>query len=225
MGVSGGRWPDVVTVPDGTPLTLSLNATLSSATAKVGDVVGFKVFYPVQVQKMLLVRQGTSVSATVVKVRHRGRFARDGEVAVAIKDLVLPDGETVSLRPKLESVKSKGKDSYSVAQTAVESAPTFGVALPMAVLMKGQDKVYPGVISLITVYMNGPLALRALATLPYKGPAQVFFKNEDGDSALMFVGTDFVGQLSDFLVIELQPGKYSFSTDKAEEPLRRSQPQ
>lgn len=141
-------------------------------------------------------------------------------MAVVIKDIVLPDRETVSLRPTFEPVKSKGKDFYSVAQTAVESAPTFGVVLPMAVLMKGQEKVYPGVISLITVYMNGPLALRALATLPYKGPAQVFFKNEDSGSAAMFVGTDFVGQLSDFLVIELQPGKYSFSTDKAEEPLQ-----
>jgi hypothetical protein len=228
--------PDVVTVSDGTPITLRFEKALSSADAKVGDPVQFTVAAPVLADAFVVVPSGTAVSGTIVAVRHRGHFGKNGEFSITINDLALPVGKSLSVRQDLESRHNHhaGKVAGEVTRAVVESVPFFGVTLPMmAVAMgfeKGVEQVYPAG-SLVTAYINGPIAISRNGLTPYQEPheesAQVFFKNEectsasDCDPVNLKVGKDFlVGELVQFLCLELRPGTYSFSTDKTESALQ-----
>jgi hypothetical protein len=225
--------PAVVTVPDGTEIPLILEKSLSSAGAKAGDSVQFKVASPVLAERFVLVPQGTAVSGTIVQVRQRGHFGKNGEINIAIKDIVLPVGKSVSVRQTLEPSEHKhtsGKATGEVGRAVVESIPFFGVTLPMIAVAKGLQKGTEQVVlagDSITVYMNGPITVdrSVLMRLPYRGPAQIFFKNggclneEDCDKVNVFLGKYFIAELFGFLRVELEPGTYSFNTDKTEKPL------
>lgn len=230
---------EFVTVSDGTPIILRLEKALSSAKAKVGDPVQFMVAFPVLAHAFVVVPQGTAVSGTVVEVRPRRHFGKNGEFSIAINDLILPAGMSVTVRQELESTSternhSTGKAAGDVSRAVVESVPFFGVTLPMMAAAKGFEKgaeqVYPAG-HLVTAYINGPVTVNRSALVPYQGPqggpAQVFFKNDGcaGDTVcdpvtLKLGKSFFVGQLFEFLRVELKPGTYSFSTDKTQDPLQ-----
>ena len=229
--------PDVVTVPDGTPLTLKLEKELSSSTAKIGDSVEFTVAYPIRFNGMVIAPRGTSVSGTVIAVSHKGLLGRNGDVRVELGKLTLPTGETVTLRLAPKSGITAKKVGEKIAQMAVPALdPFLWPVLPVFWLAKGDERVYPAG-TWITAYLDGQLNLNrgALANLqppPYKGPAQVFFRNRKDSSVKLFSGQDFVGELIPpvrrnyrldysaligFARLELKPGTYSFSTSKAKE--------
>lgn len=221
---------EVVTVPDGTGIPLILEKSISSASAKAGDSVEFRVTSPVLAEGYVLIPQGTAVSGTIVQVRHRGHFGRNGEISIAIKDIVLPVGKSVSVRPISEPPEKQEHSSRKFFGEVLESSDVLFLDLPEAMVQssvkKGAERVVLAGDS-ITVYMNGPITVdrSALIRLPYRGPAQIFFKNEgclkqeDCDKVNVFLGKYLVGELFGFLRVELEPGTYSFSTDKTEKPL------
>ena len=104
---------DTVTLPDGTPLTLRLETSLSSATAKVGDPVQFKVARPILAHGFPFVPNETSVSGTIVQVRHSGHFGKNGEFNIAIKDIALPVGTSISVRQTVETQPPQWRCSIS----------------------------------------------------------------------------------------------------------------
>jgi hypothetical protein len=216
--------PDVVIVPDGTPLTLKVETDFSSATAKVGDTVEFTTPYPARVNGLVIVPKGTPVSGTVVEVRTARRASRDGEVKIAIGKLSLPSGDTATLRQAMKSessAKRHGTGALAVIALVASSPFTAGI-LPAGVLFsKGDETVYRAG-TWKTIYFDGPLSLNrgALANLqppPYKGPPQVFFKNQRGRSVKLFSDQEYVGELFYPVRLELTPGTHSFSTGKAKE--------
>jgi hypothetical protein len=216
---------DVVTGPDGTPLTLKLERDFSSATANVGDTIEFTTPYPTRINGLVIVPRGTAVSGVVVGVSHRRRGARDGEVKIATGKLSLPSGETATLRQVLKSESAGRKVGTAAVMTPAMalSLPFVGWMLPALLFTKGDERVYRAG-TWTTVYFDGPLSLNraALTNLeppPYKGPPQIFIESEkrSGYNVMLFSDQDFVGELSKPMRLELNPGTYSLSTSKAKE--------
>ena len=217
--------PDVVVVPDGTPLTLKLEKDFSSATAKVGDKVEFTTPYPARINGLVFVPKGMAVSGVVVGVSHRRRGARDGEVNITIGKLSLPSGETATLRQVLKSESAGKKIGTAAVMTPAMalSLPFVAWMLPAMLFSKGDERLYPAG-TWTTVYFNGPLnlnraALTNLEPPPYQGPPQIFIKSRkrSGYNVMLFSDQEFVGELSKPVRLELKPGTYSLSTSKAKE--------
>jgi hypothetical protein len=210
--------PEIITVPDGTPLTLKLEKDLSSATARVGDAVEFMTPFPTRINGLVIVPKGTPVSGTVVQIIAARRASRDGEIKIAIGNLNLPTGETVALRQALKS-EGTGKKIGTVAamSPAIAAGSLFDpFIIPGLLIEKGNERVYRAG-RWTTVYLVGPLRLNrgALVTLqppPYEGPAQVFLKNRTGKSVQLYVGQDYVGELYYPVRLEIEPGTYEFNT-------------
>jgi len=234
--------PDSITVPDGKPLTLQLVSSVTSATAKVGDIVEFKVPHSLRIDGLVVVPRGTIVSGTVVLVTHPHRPTKKGSVGMAIEKVVLPSGEVLPLRPSrsasgkpqgMAAEHEKGDPGLWLLMAPLD--PLGWVVAPAMLFTKGHEAVYPADTQ-TTVYFNGPLILDRAALLksqppPYKRPAQVLFNNVSGrahlfspDAPEVFfadVGAPDsrscgrVGpvDLGTPLRLELNPGTYSFTVD------------
>lgn len=224
--------PDSITVPDGTPLNLQLVSDLSSGTAKVGDTVKLTIPYPLRIDGLVVVPRGTALSGTVMQVSHPHRPSRNGQVKMAVEKLVLPNGEIVALRPSKSASGKPGRMAprsepgdlgvgTGLLAAAIDPI-TAAIVLPLALITKGHELVYPAGTR-TTVYFNGPVNLDRAALLklqppPYKGPAQVFFNDIGGGSLdALFCGDVRVGSHGvSFgplapLRLELNPGTYSFT--------------
>lgn len=227
--------PDSVIVPDATPLKVDLLKSLSSATAKVGDLVSFSTHSTVRIDGLVVLPIGAEVSGKVVFVSRPRRASRGGRLNVVIEKVVLPSGETANLRPDKPENKGKkiGEDALLVPLVAVSpegmiAVAAFPVVVPIVIFMKGDEKVYPAG-SQFTVFFNGPLNLDRAALLklqppPYKGPAQIFYGDFNNGYLFsqpgLFCGQERIGETGygDLLRVELNPGTYWFSTEKKNDP-------
>jgi hypothetical protein len=215
---------DSIEVPDGTPLELILETDLSSADAKVGEIVKFMTPAKVRINGLAILPKATVVYGSVVMVRRPRRASRDGGVSVEFKSMTFPNGQVATLRP--ERSRSEKPSSRTVqfglaSGTSTGPSPEVMAYLPflpiygVAVLAaKGHDQVIPAKTS-ITLYFNGPLYLDRATLKTYVGPAQVFFRNNvDANNSKLYCGQQLVGDFSVFvpLRLELTAGTYSFST-------------
>ncbi len=228
---------DVITVPDGKAVDIKLTKDLSTATAKVGDDVGLTAAHSVMQDGLVIIPKGTVLSAKITSVRHAGRASRNGNVSFSVENAALPGGETAALRP--EPPPTAGQNLHHAAAAmgymAVDSElpPGGGVALlavggPLMLVWKGHEKVYYAGQT-TTLYLHGPLNLKREAVLqmqppPYKGPAQVFYKDlasfihykgEDLDMEF-YCGRKYLGDVRPYgtLQLELNPGAYWVSAGK-----------
>jgi hypothetical protein len=228
---------DVVTIPDGAPLTLSLEEGISSAWANVGETVKFTTPYPVRANGFVILPAGASVSGTIEHVSHSHKGLRDGEVKVRIDKLLLPTGELATLRPRKSASHKSKSDAADTQPTGpmnskVLSDPQFyeymfvtaGVVGAAILTTKGEERQYAA-RTRVTVYFNGPLnlnraALQGLQPPPYAGPAQVVFTSRSGRPVKLYCGHEVVGDLFYPLQLELTPGTYSFNAGNAQHAVR-----
>ncbi len=225
---------DVITLPDGKPVETNLTKDLSTASAKVGDVVELTVAQTVLQDDLVIIPKGAALSAKITSVRHAGRPLKDGKVSFSVENAVLPGGEIAALRP--EPPATAGQNFHQtlkgMGDMAVEPElpPGFGVALlavggPIMLFVKGHERViYTGQV--ITLFVHGPVSLKREAVLhmqppPYKGPSQVFYTNraygKDADLHIAFYcGRKYLRDVhaNETMQLELNPGAYWLSTGK-----------
>ena len=123
----------VRTLPDGTPVRLRLNRTVSSANAHVGETVDFEITEPVINQNYVVIPKGAVALGRVTKVEVKRRFGRAGALELSIDSVRLPDGRTIPLR----ATREKGEGDMSGARVAATIA-----ASPVLVWVKGKDVVF-----------------------------------------------------------------------------------
>jgi hypothetical protein len=119
--------PAFPTLLQGTPVTLQLNETVNSATARMGQRVAFEVTSDVMSQDRVAIPAGCSALGTVVQVLHRGWTNKLGHgtsrLDVKIDAVRLPSGQIVPLAvsPDVED-NGRGTTSDSIA-TSLEPSP------------------------------------------------------------------------------------------------------
>jgi hypothetical protein len=210
-----------------TPVMLRTKQDLSSATAKVGDRVPFRVVEDVKVADLIVIRRGADAWGLVTAVQHKRRKGRPGNLDIAIQSLQLLTGEDAPLRAEQHS-EGESRDVGTMAQIPHEAIGTAGIGLPflfLSMLEKGKDAYLP-VGTKFTAYLNGDvtfdrIALERVQPAPVqrKGPATVTIFRAAATAIWVhqsvYCGKVAVAKLprSAYLKIQLPPGKYFCRSD------------
>ena len=112
-----------------TPIRLKLLKTLSSATARVNDVVELEVLDPVLVDGVTVISKGSKVTAVVAVSESKRRFGHNGRIAFNLTSVQLANNQQAPVRCYQEAsgapstasdsvvALSSGKDASLLADT------------------------------------------------------------------------------------------------------------
>jgi hypothetical protein len=144
------------TLPEGTPVRMRINRTISSADAHEGDKVDFETLDDVKLGESIIVPKGSTAIGTVTAAQSKRRLARGGKLAMNIDYVRLPSGDKVPLRG-IQDVKGGG---HTGAMTVgmVATAIVFFPAAPLFLFIKGKDISIPKGHE-VTVYTNSDFDL------------------------------------------------------------------
>jgi hypothetical protein len=222
---------------DATPVMLRTKQDLSSAKAKAGDRVPFRVVKDVKAGDLIVIRRGADAWGIVTAVQHKRRKGRPGNLDVAIQSVQILTGENAALRAQQHS-QGQSRDVTIGPRDIIDSAVFFGVTIPFmlgSMLEKGEDAHVPAGTK-FTAYLNGDVALDRIALeliqpapVQRKGPAIVTifaataigarppssFWTALGSHPPVYCGKVALAKLPAFayLKIQLPPGKYFFRSE------------
>jgi len=91
------------TVPQDTVISVRMDSTLSSKSARVGDHFTATVDIPVYANGVTVIPSGATIEGHVAQVTPARRMARSGTIAVEFENLILPDGTRVAIDGSLTS--------------------------------------------------------------------------------------------------------------------------
>jgi hypothetical protein len=134
----------VITVPAGTRIGVTLENGISTYSAKPGDSVYFRTSFPITINNKVVVPVGSYLRGEVTDSRRPGRVKGKGELRIRLNTLILPNGYTVDLNAepnstdagktktdsegKITGPSGKGKDVETVAATTVTGAGIGAIA-------------------------------------------------------------------------------------------------
>ena len=130
-----------VKIPDGTQLEVELMSTISSATAKEGDIIDFTVVSPLVVNGVTVIEKGAPAKARVAGVKKAGYWGKAGKIGWIMQDVTMVDGTRAPLR--MEKKLTGDSKGGTVATATVVTAVVFWPAAPFWGLKKGKNAVYP----------------------------------------------------------------------------------
>jgi hypothetical protein len=129
--------PARLTIPDGTPIKLQLAESVSSAHARVGDLLDFVVVRDVSVEGFTVIPAGTVASGSVAGVKGKRFLGIGGNVALKLNSVELVSGDRVRLRARME-VKGRFRTKL-MAAAMVATGLVFLPAAPVFLLIRGHD--------------------------------------------------------------------------------------
>ena len=135
---------------NGTPIHLKLSKTLSSATAKVGDIVELEVTEEVAVDDVTVIPRGAVASAMVKEAEPKKHLGHGGKLGFLVYSVRLGDDEKAPARSFQEGTGTNN---------------SVGSVLPMA---SGKDIVFPQGME-FTAYIDGDMHLKREAFQSGKG--------------------------------------------------------
>lgn len=130
-----------VKVPDGTPLEIELMTTISSATAKEGDIVDFTVVNPVVINGITVIEKGAPAKARIAAVKKAGYWGKAGRIGWTMQDALAADGNRIALR--MEKKLTGDSKGGTVATATIVTAVVFWPAAPFWGFKKGKNAVFP----------------------------------------------------------------------------------
>lgn len=160
--------PQAQTVlPEGTPVRMRINRTISSADAHVGDNVDFETLDDIKLGDFIVIPKSSTAIATVTEAQPKRRMGRGGKLAMNIDYVRLPSNEKLALRG-VQDVKGGG---HTGAMTGgmVATAIVFFPAAPFFLFMKGKDITIPKGHE-VTVYTSSDYTLARGRTQPVAAP-------------------------------------------------------
>ena len=138
-------------LPEGTPIRMRMNRTVSSADAQVGDNVDFETLDDVNLGEMVVVPKGSMAMATITEAVPKRRMARGGKLGMNIDYVRLPTGGKLALRGVQQG--SGGGHTGAMPGAIVATSIVFFPAAPFFLFMHGKDMVIPKGHE-VTVYTN-----------------------------------------------------------------------
>jgi hypothetical protein len=143
--------PSEFTLHNGTPIHLKLGKTISSETARVGDVVDLLVVEEVIVDGLSVIPRGTTAIGLVTDAEPKKRMGHGGKLAFSINFVRLKDDEKAAVRSFQE-----GSGTNSSA----------GAMLPLS---SGKEVVFAQGTE-FTAYVDGDMQLKKEAFQAEKEP-------------------------------------------------------
>ena len=141
---------------DGTPVTLRIMQTVSSADAHVNDRVEFEVTDEVRVADTLIIPKDAIAWGSVTEALHKRRLGRGGKLEIVMNSVRLADGETAPLRATKEA---KGGDHQGVMTAGIiATGLIFWPVAPAFLFIHGKDiTISKG--TEVPTFINGNFAL------------------------------------------------------------------
>ncbi len=139
------------TLRNGTPIRLKLGKTVSSATARAGDVVDLQVVKEVIVDGLSVIPRGAAATGLVTEAEPKKRLGHGGKLAFSINFVRLKDDEKAAVRSFQESTGSNN---------------SAGAILPLAT---GKEVVFTQGTE-FTAYVDGDMKLKKEAFQAEKDP-------------------------------------------------------
>jgi hypothetical protein len=97
-------------VPEGTPLKVKLETTISTFSSKVGDPFQGKISEPVVVDGKTMIPAGAVVEGRVTKLNEPRRIKGKPTIGIFPEAIVMPDGQRYMLNAILVDTDIKGTD-------------------------------------------------------------------------------------------------------------------
>jgi hypothetical protein len=129
--------PGRLVIPSGTPIKLSLAATISSAHARVGDPVDLIVARDVDLGGFTIIQAGTTARGHISGVKSKRFFGVGGRVSLQVDSVGLATGDRVRLSARKE-VKGRSRTKIIVGGMIATSL-VFLPATPLFLLLRGHD--------------------------------------------------------------------------------------
>jgi hypothetical protein len=98
------------TIPEGTPLKVKLETTISTFSSKVGDPFTGKIADPVVLDGKTLIPAGATVEGRVTKLSEPRRIKGKPTIGIFPEHILLPDGQRYMLNAVLVDTDIKGTD-------------------------------------------------------------------------------------------------------------------
>lgn len=135
----------MIVVPSGTRIGVTLENGISTASAKMGDSVYFRTSFPITINNKVIIPVGSYLRGEVAESKRAGHVKGKGELRIRLNTLVLPNGYTVDLNAGPNSTDSssktktdsegkitgpggKGKDAETIAATTATGAGIGAIA-------------------------------------------------------------------------------------------------
>jgi hypothetical protein len=99
-----------LSVPEGTPLKVNLQTTISTFSSKVGDPFTGKLMDPVVIDGKTLIPAGATVEGRVTKLSEPRRISGKPTIGILPENLVMPDGQRFMLNAVLVDTNIPGTD-------------------------------------------------------------------------------------------------------------------
>ena len=146
----------VSTLEDGTPVSLRISQTVSSADAHVNDRVEFEVVDEVRVADALIIPKGGIAWGAVTEAQHKRRLGRGGKLEIVMNSVRLADGETAPLRATKEA--QGGGHQGVMTAGIVATGLIFWPVAPAFLFIHGKDiTISKG--TEVPTFINGNFAL------------------------------------------------------------------
>lgn len=133
-----------VKIPFGTVVEVEAAFTVNSQEVKQGDLISFRVVYPVMVNGATIIAPGATATARVVKASRGGHFGRAGRLAWTMLHVVGVDGTRIPIQASGRLVGDS--KAAKVATQAIITGAVFWVVAPVALLhgfKRGENAVLP----------------------------------------------------------------------------------
>jgi len=118
--------PDIITVPAGTKVPLTLKHAISTKSARVGDNVYLESSFPVTVEDRVVIPAGTYVQGVVSSVKRSGRIKGRAELLLHFTTMIFPNGYAVSLPGALESLPGAENQKVKDEEGTIQAEGTKG---------------------------------------------------------------------------------------------------
>jgi hypothetical protein len=98
------------TIPEGTPLKVKLETTISTFSSKVGDPFTGKIAEAVMVDGKTLIPAGATIEGRVTKLNEPRRIKGKPTIGIFPEHILMPDGQRYMLNAVLVDTDIKGTD-------------------------------------------------------------------------------------------------------------------
>ncbi|CAN5707909.1 hypothetical protein BH10ACI4_BH10ACI4_23150 [soil metagenome] len=129
-------------LPSGTRLAVRLDATVSSSTARVGDIVPASLAEDLVVENQVLARRGHPLRGRVTFARRSGRFHKPGYITVRLDSIEI-DGRRYDLSSS--AIRDKGNGHLKSNATKIGGGAGIG-ALIGAIAGGGKGALIGGLV-------------------------------------------------------------------------------
>ena len=118
--------PNVVTIPAGTRIPLSLKQAISTKNAREGDAVYAETAFPFVVNNRVIVPAGSYIQGKISHVERGGRLKGRAEILIHFTSMIYPSGYTVMLPGSVENTPGAENNSVKDSEGTIQQDKDTG---------------------------------------------------------------------------------------------------